>query len=35
MEAGAFEGEGDVYAEAGLGLAIGPFELAVGAYSSI
>jgi hypothetical protein len=34
MEAEAFEGEGD-NAEAGLGLAIGPSELAVGAYPSI
>lgn len=35
MEAGALEGKGNGHAEAGLGLAIGPFELAVGAYSSI
>jgi hypothetical protein len=35
MEAEALEGKGNFHAEAGLGLAIGPFELAFGAYSSI
>jgi hypothetical protein len=35
MKTGALEGNSDVHAEAGLGLTIGPFELAVDAYSSI
>jgi hypothetical protein len=37
MEVGAFEGmgKGTVHAETGLGLDICPFELTLGAYSSI
>jgi hypothetical protein len=35
MMAEVFEGKNNVHAETGLGLAIGPFELALGAYLSI